>query len=60
LGGCGVSPGNVEGAGAVVADFADSELTFRNRTTMAAGEAADAIVAEIFVEMGIGFLNLLL
>jgi len=53
----GVSPGHVERAAAVVADFADAGLAFGDGTGMSAGEAADAIVVELFVERGIGFPN---
>jgi hypothetical protein len=55
LGAGGVSPGNVERAAAVVADFADSGLAFRDRAAMSAGEAAHAVVVEFLVENGIGF-----
>ena len=55
LGSGGVSPGDVERAAAVVADFADSGLAFGDGTTMSAGEAAHAVVVELLVERGIGF-----
>jgi hypothetical protein len=51
----GVSPGNVERTGAVVADFADAGLAFGDRAAMAAGEAADAVVFEFLVERGVRF-----
>jgi len=50
-----VSPGDVELAAAIEADFADSGLTVGDGTTVAAGEAADAVVAEIFDQARIGF-----
>jgi hypothetical protein len=50
-----VSPGNVELAAAIEADFADSGLTVGDWTTVAAGETADAVVAEIFDQARIGF-----
>ncbi len=53
----GVSPGNVERAAAVVADFADAGLAFGNGTAVAAGETADAVVVEFLVESGIGLAN---
>jgi hypothetical protein len=55
LGSGGISPGDVECAAAVVADFADAGLAFGNGTAVSAGKAADAIVVEMFVEGGIGF-----
>jgi hypothetical protein len=39
-----VSPGNVELAAAVEADFADAGLAFGNGAAVSAGEAAQAIV----------------
>jgi hypothetical protein len=51
----GVSPGNVEFAATIEADFADSRLTVGDWTTVAAGKAADAVVAEILDETRIGF-----
>jgi hypothetical protein len=59
LGAGGVSPGDVERAAAIVADFADSRLAFGDGTTMSAGEAAHAIVLALFEEGGIGFADLL-
>ena len=41
----GVSPGDVELAAAIEADLADSGLAFGDRAAVAAGEAADAVVA---------------
>jgi len=46
----GVSPGNVERAAAIVADFAYAGLAFRDGAAVSAGEAADAVVVELFVE----------
>jgi hypothetical protein len=51
----GVSPGDIEFATAIEADFADSGLTVGDRAAVAAGEAAHAIVAERFDEGRIGF-----
>ena len=51
----GVSPRDIERATAVVADFADSGLAVGNGAAMAAGEAADPVVVEFFVESGFGF-----
>jgi hypothetical protein len=59
LGSCYVSPGNQQRATVVVADFADARLAFGDGATVSAGEAADAVVLEFFVEAGIGFLDLL-
>ncbi len=59
LGSGGVSPGDVERAAAVVADFADSGLAFGDGTAMSASEAAHAIVVELLEERGIGFADLL-
>lgn len=53
----GVSPRNVELASAIEADFADAGLPFGDRTTMSAGETADAVVAESLDERGFGFAN---
>jgi hypothetical protein len=53
----GVSPGDVERAGAVVADFADAGLAFGNGAAVAAGKAADAVVGEFFVERGVRLAN---
>jgi hypothetical protein len=55
----GVAPGNVESPATVVADFADSRLAFGDRTAVSAGEAADPLVAEMFVESGVGLNDLL-
>jgi hypothetical protein len=54
-----VSPGDVERAAAVVADFADSGLAFGDGTAMSTSEAAHAIVVELLDERGIGFADLL-
>jgi len=51
----GVSPGNVECAGAVVADFADASLAIGDGAAVTAGKAADAIAAEILDEGGSSF-----
>jgi hypothetical protein len=59
LGAGGVSPGCVEGAAAVVADFANSRLAFGDGAAVSAGITADAVVGELFVEMGIGFADLM-
>ena len=56
----GVSPGNVERAATVVADFADSGLAFGDGTAVSAGEAADAVVGESFVERGVCFADALI
>jgi hypothetical protein len=40
----GVSPGNIECASAIEADFADAGLAFGDRTAVAARETADAVV----------------
>jgi hypothetical protein len=50
----GVSPGDVEFASAVIADFADAGLAVGNRATVAAGEAADAVVLELLAKGRIG------
>jgi hypothetical protein len=55
----GVSPGCVERAAAVEADFANAGLAFGNRAAVAAGKAADAVVTEFFVERGISLANFL-
>src|SRR5271154_49853 len=55
----GVSPRHVEGSAAVVADFADAGLTFGNGAAMTAGETADAVAFEFFVERGLRFADLL-
>lgn len=49
-----VSPGRVERSAAVVADLAHSRLPFGNRAAMAASEAADSILIELFVKARIG------
>jgi hypothetical protein len=55
LGSGGVAPRDIEFAAAVVADFADSGLAFRDGTAMSARETAEAIVVELLVESGFGF-----
>src|SRR5208282_4847034 len=54
----GVSPGHVERAAAVVADFADAGLAVGDGAAVSAGEAADAVVVELFAERGSGFADL--
>jgi len=51
----GVSPGDVEFAAAIEADFADSGLAVWDRAAVAAGEAADPVVADRLDEGRIGF-----
>lgn len=51
----GVSPGDVERAAAVEANFADAGLAFGNGAAVATGKTADAIVVKFFVERGVGF-----
>jgi hypothetical protein len=46
---CGVSPGNVESPAAIEADFAYAWLALGDWTTVAAGEAADAFIGQLFV-----------
>jgi hypothetical protein len=57
LGGGGVSPGNVELAAAIEADFADAGLAFGDGAAVSAGEAAEAMVAKGFAERGVGCTN---
>jgi hypothetical protein len=52
-----VSPGNVERAATVVADFTDTRLAVGDRTAMAAGEAANPTILELFVKARIGLMN---
>jgi hypothetical protein len=59
LGSGGVSPGDVERAASVVADFADSGLTFGDGAAVAAGEAAHAVVLKFLVKIGSGFADAL-
>jgi hypothetical protein len=54
LGSGGVAPGDIERAAAVVADFAYAGLAFGDGAAVSAGEAAQAIVFELFVKTGIG------
>jgi len=49
-----VSPRRVERSTAVVADLADTGLAFGNGAAMAASEAADSILIELFVKTSIG------
>lgn len=51
----GVSPGNVKRATAVIADFADAGLAFGDGAAMSTGKAADTIIAQIFVQIRVGF-----
>jgi hypothetical protein len=51
----GISPRHVESAATVKAHLADSGLPLGNGTAVAAGKAADALIAEILVERRIGF-----
>jgi len=57
LGAGGVSPGYVERAAAVVADFADAGLAFGDGAAMSAGETAHVVVGELLVQGGIGFVD---
>jgi hypothetical protein len=52
-----VSPGNVESAAAVVADFADARLAVGDGATVAAGEAANPAVVKLLVQARIGLMN---
>jgi hypothetical protein len=54
-----VSPGDVERAASVEADFADAGLAFGDGAAVTAGEAANAVVVEIFDEGGIGLADAL-
>ena len=56
----GVSPGNIEGAAAVVAYLANSGLAVGDGTTVSAGEATDAIILERVVERRVGFADSLI
>jgi len=53
----GVSPGNVERAAAVVADFAYAWLAFGDGAAVSAGKTADAVVVKFFLERGVGLAN---
>jgi hypothetical protein len=53
----GISPRNVERTTAIEADLADAGLTLGNRAAMAAGETANTIVVEFFVERSVRFPN---
>jgi aspartate oxidase len=55
LGAGGVSPGDVQSAATVVADFAHAGLAFGDGAAMSASEAAHAAVVEFLVKTGIGF-----
>jgi hypothetical protein len=46
-----VAPRNIELSALVVADFADSHLSFCDRTTMATGKAADAVTLNGLVKI---------
>ena len=54
----GVSPGNVEFAAAVEADFADSSLAFGDGTAMPAGEAAQAMVFQVLDQARVSLADL--
>ena len=56
----GVSPGNIQCAAAVEADFADAGLTIGDGAAVAAREAANAVAAEMLVKFGIGFTDALI
>ena len=53
-----VSPGYIQLAAAIEANFADTELAFGNRAAMATGVAAHPVAIEFFVE--IAFADILL
>src|SRR5258708_10913390 len=57
LGSGNVSPGNVEGAAAVVTDFADTRLAVGDGAAVAAGEAANPAMVELLVQARIGLMN---
>jgi len=57
LGSGNVSPGNVQSAAAVVADFADSRLAVGDGAAVAAGEAANPAVVELLIKARVGLLN---
>ncbi len=46
-----ISPGHIQRAALVVADFANAGLALWNRAAMSAGEAAHAIAVELFVQL---------
>jgi hypothetical protein len=48
-----VTPGNIQNSALVVTDLANSGLTFRNGTTMAAGMAAHTVALELFVQVSL-------
>jgi hypothetical protein len=48
-----VAPRNIEFSALVVADFADSHLSIGDRTTMAAGKAADSVTLDRLVEIAL-------
>ena len=50
-----VTPGNVERATMVEANFADAGLTVGNRAAVSTGVAAHSIAIELFPECGVGF-----
>src|SRR5258708_1685374 len=52
-----VSPGNVERAPAVVADFTDTRLAVGDGAAVAAGEAANPAMVELLVQARIGLMN---
>ena len=57
LGSGNVSPGNVELASAIEADFANAGLSFGNGAAVTAGITAEVIAIQLFPESGIGFAN---
>jgi len=60
LGSGNVSPGNVEGTAAVVADFADARLAVGDGAAVSAGEAANPAVVEFLIETRVGLMNSLI
>jgi hypothetical protein len=52
-----ISPGHVESSALVVANFANSGLSFWDGATVPTGETADAIAIQLFVKIGISYLN---
>ena len=56
----GISPWNIERAAPVVADFADARLAVGDGAAMSASEATHAVFVELFVEIEVGFANVLI
>ena len=56
----GVSPGDVESAAAVKADFAYTGLAFGNGAAVTAGKTAEALLVEFFVKRWIGLADSLI